>query len=264
MTMETKNKSDNKKYKLSNETIEVNGHILHRIIAIKDFGEVKKGDKGGFIESEDNLSHYDLCWVANDAKVHGHAWVSGNAIVEDYADVYNYAKVFDHAIVKDYAKVYGNTWVCDNAVVSNHARVCGHARVFDHAIVKDYAWVFDHAIVKDYAKVCNNAEVCDYAEVYDYSKVCGKTYIYGYAQISGDAVIKKMGDYIIFLNTWSSGRWFTWTKSNNKWKVGCFYGSGQELIEKAYADDKNKGDNYKTYVELVENLMKNDNESKKV
>ena len=223
-----------KKYKLSNETIEVNGHILHRIIATKDFGEVKNGDKGGFIESEDNLSHYDLCWVADEAKVFGKAWVFGNAII------------------KNYAKVYGNTWVCDNAVVSNHARVCGHARVFGHAIVKDYAWVFDHATVKDYAKV------------YDYSKVCGKAYICGYAQISGDAVIKKMGDYIIFLNTWSSGRHFTWTKSNDKWRVGCFYGSGQELIEKAYADGKNKGDNYKTYVELVEHLMKNNNESKKV
>lgn len=227
-----------KKYKLSKETIEVNGHILHRIIATKDFGEVKKGDKGGFVESEDNLSHYDLCWVANDAKVFGEAWVFGNAII------------------KNYAKVYGSTWVCDNAVVSNRARVCGNARVFGHAIVKDYAWVFDHATVKDYARVCDNAEVYDYSEVYEYSKVCGNACICGYAHISGDAVIKKMGDYIVFMNTWSSGRWFTWTKSNDKWRVGCFYGSGQQLIEKAYADGKNKGDNYKAYVELVGNLNK--------
>lgn len=47
-----------KKYELTNETIEFNGHILHRIKALKDFAykKFKKGDLGGFIESENNLS----------------------------------------------------------------------------------------------------------------------------------------------------------------------------------------------------------------
>lgn len=40
-------------------------------------------------------------------------------------------------------------------------------------------------------------------------------------------------DYIVFKNTWSSGRYFTYTKSNRKWRVGCFYGSGAELVEKS-------------------------------
>lgn len=31
-----------KKYKLTEETFEINGIILHRIIALRDFGEVKK------------------------------------------------------------------------------------------------------------------------------------------------------------------------------------------------------------------------------
>ena len=46
-----------KKYKLTDETIEVNGKTLYRIEALKDFSNVKKGDKGGFIEKEKNLSH---------------------------------------------------------------------------------------------------------------------------------------------------------------------------------------------------------------
>ena len=67
-----------KKYELTDETIEVNGHTLHRIRALKDFrltgvlpagmsSTVKAGDQGGFIESEDNLSHLGKCWVFNDA-----------------------------------------------------------------------------------------------------------------------------------------------------------------------------------------------------
>ena len=42
-----------KKYRLTDETINVDGRILHRIEALKDFGNVKKGDKGGFVEKEE-------------------------------------------------------------------------------------------------------------------------------------------------------------------------------------------------------------------
>lgn len=38
------------------------------------------------------------------------------------------------------------------------------------------------------------------------------------------------------------------------WKVGCFYGTGEELIAKAYADSKGKGDQYKLIVEYVERI----------
>ncbi|EJF84065.1 hypothetical protein MCU_00733 [Bartonella elizabethae Re6043vi] len=37
-----------KKYELTDETIEVDGHTLHRIRALKDFGDLKTGDLGGF------------------------------------------------------------------------------------------------------------------------------------------------------------------------------------------------------------------------
>ena len=142
-----------KKYELlKDDTKTVFGHTLYRIKALRDFGNVEKGDLGGYIESENNLSHY------------------GNAMVFD------------------------NAMVCDNA------------RVFD------------------------NAMVC------------------------GDAVIKSTEDYIVFKNNWSSGRYFTYTKSNKMWKVGCFYGTGQELIEKAYADSELSGKCYEAYVKLVEQL----------
>ena len=45
-----------KKYKLTEETINVDDVTLYRIEALKDFGDIHKGDKGGFIEKEDNLS----------------------------------------------------------------------------------------------------------------------------------------------------------------------------------------------------------------
>ena len=54
---------ENKKYKLTNETIEVDDKTLYRIEALKDFGDVRKGDKGGFVESVKNLSNNGDAWV---------------------------------------------------------------------------------------------------------------------------------------------------------------------------------------------------------
>lgn len=50
-----------KKYKLTDECITIGKHKLYRIEALKDFGDVHKGEKGGFIGSEVNLSQYGDC-----------------------------------------------------------------------------------------------------------------------------------------------------------------------------------------------------------
>ena len=46
-----------KKYKLTDETIKHKGRVLRRIGALKDFADVKKGDKGGYVESEKKTYH---------------------------------------------------------------------------------------------------------------------------------------------------------------------------------------------------------------
>ena len=48
---------------------------LHRIRAIAEFGLVKIGDLGGWIEKEENLSHEGKAWVCGDAEVWGNAKV---------------------------------------------------------------------------------------------------------------------------------------------------------------------------------------------
>ena len=70
-----------KKYEFTDETIEVHGRTLHRIKALRDSSGAKRGDLGGFLESEDNLSHQGDCWVSGDAKVFEDAKVYGNAQV---------------------------------------------------------------------------------------------------------------------------------------------------------------------------------------
>lgn len=97
-----------KKYRLlKNDTITVEGRILYRIVALRDFAYVKKGDKGGYVESEDNLSHVGNCWVFDKASV------SDNALVRDDALVYDDARVLGNA------RVLGKTCVLGNAKISN-------------------------------------------------------------------------------------------------------------------------------------------------
>lgn len=87
----------------------------------------------------------------------------------------------------------------------------------------------------------------------------GNARVGGNARVSGDATVRKDADYIVFKNWWSSGRYFTWTRSNNKWKVGCFYGSGKELIAKAYKDSEKSGREYERVVNYVESILKEEN-----
>ena len=68
-----------KKYKLTEETTIINDRTLYRIETLKDFGNVKKGDKGGFIENENNLSQSGDCWVYDNAMVFEDARIYGKA-----------------------------------------------------------------------------------------------------------------------------------------------------------------------------------------
>ena len=86
------------------------------------------------------------------------------------------------------------------------------------------------------------------------SNLSGNAWVYGDAWVSGNAEVINQHDYIVFKNSWSSGRYFTWTKSNDMWAVGCFYGTGKELIEKSYDDSDDSGKHYEAYVKLVETL----------
>ena len=201
-----------KKYKLTEETLEIEGHVLNRIIALRDFGEVKKGDLGGFIEKESNLSHDWTCWIYNDAVVRGNAMVYGDAKVYGNAEVYGNATVCGEAMVYGNAEVYGEAKVCGNAEVYGEAMVCGNAEVYGNAMV------------------------------------------YGNAKVCGNAKVEKKSDYIVFKNWWSSGRYFTWTRSNDMWSVGCFYGTGEELIKKAYKNSEEKGREYARIVKYVKSI----------
>ena len=86
--------------------------------------------------------------------------------------------------------------------------------------------------------------------------VSGNAIVSGNAKVSGDAEVINFQDYAVHKNSWSSGRWFTYTRSNKMWKVGCFCGTGEELVKKAYADSELSGKCYEAIVRAQEAIDK--------
>ncbi len=167
--------AERKKYVLlKNESIVVNEVTLYRIEAIISFctqlGKVHVGDKGGYVESEENLSHSGCCWIWDDAKVCGGANVQNDAQVCGKARVFDSATVRNDAIVRGRAIVHGK-----RCSVYNAAEVCEDAMIWSSNIS-------ERSVVKGYSFVQDSS-------------------VYGSSEILGNSIIKKCSIYWSTLNS---------------------------------------------------------------
>jgi len=143
-----------RKYELTPEYFREDRHMLYRIRALISLPGVKIGALGGFVESEDNLSHEGNCWIDFNGKVFGNAKVYDNARVCGSNRLIKNIWTLDNG-----SKVYGDAQIYENATVVDNAKVSGHARVFGHANVGENALVFGSANISGYAYIYDNARV---------------------------------------------------------------------------------------------------------
>ena len=153
------------------------------------------------------------------------------------------ANIFGNATVGGSSQVYGNCNIYENASIDGHSEVYGNSDIHGVARINDKAKI-------GYYAGCGTKYLNQKVEI------CGDVLIDGHTEITENAIIKDRADYAVFKNNWSSGRYFTWTKSNDMWKVGCFYGTGKQLIEKAYSDSEESGRRYEAIVKYTETLNK--------
>lgn len=177
-----------KKYELVNNSVmgligKEKRRELYQIRALRDFGNVKKGELGGYIESEENLSHDGLCWVSDQAMVMDKAIVSDDAFVRRFAKVSGCARIYDCADITGWAIIEGHS------EISKHAHVLGNAHVFGNAKISEYASVDGHSVVMD------NAIVRGSAYISGNSKIQCNADVTGTVRIIGDALIKSTSDY---------------------------------------------------------------------
>lgn len=185
-----------KKYEIvKSENIVHNGRTLYRIRALKSFWtapmtRVRKGDLGGYVESENNLSQEGYCWihynakvydnakVLDDAVIYKHAEIFGNAVIRKNARVDDDAQICGDAKVSDNAKVYENAVISGEAQIYNNAQIHGFAVVCGKAKIRNYAQIYDSACVSDDAEVCGSSFVCNVAEIGKNKKIKNEKYIF--------------------------------------------------------------------------------------
>ena len=123
------------KYKIdAQDRILHNGVWLYRIVATRNIHRhhqdpIPFGEKGGYVEHANNLSHRGECWIYDNAKVFGNARVTGEARIYDYAEI------------------SGNAWVRGNATVWNLATVDGDALVAGGVSIKGHAHISEKAVI---------------------------------------------------------------------------------------------------------------------
>ena len=116
--------------------------------------------------------------------------------------------------------------------MNSDVSIYGDAKIFGNAEIGGHATVFEHAWISGNAVISGVVCIGSSARVYEHAYIDGDVSIADNVDVAGDTVINCMDDFIVMHNNWTSGRAFIWTRSNNKWRVGCFYGTGEELIER--------------------------------
>ena len=139
--------------------------FLHRIRALRDFGDVKAGDLGGFVEGEFNLSFEpdDISWIYNDAIA------AGCSVVE-----------------KD-SRLYDKAITCDESCVSMGSVLRGSARAEDQVYIRG-------AVMRDNARASGDAMILNLADTNMGPELSENCVVYG--KVSGGASIR--GGVIVF------------------------------------------------------------------
>lgn len=271
-----------KKFELTTK-ISFNGRTLYRIRALKDFGVVKKGNLGGYVEKEANLSQTGNSWIFDDAKVmddaiikddaalhhnatvydkaivSGSASINENATLRDKATVSDKAILYGNVILVDDAKIYGKAHLYDYVLVSGNAQVYDNARCYGSTKIEDDAQIFNDTII-DNAVISGSACIFDKATVKDstilgHVNLCENITVLGQAYLTSDnnITLRSNDDYMV-VKHWSNNDMITYIKPSDHWHSPAFSSSTDHL--KNYAKNRPNKHKILAYIDFVTNALK--------
>ena len=227
---------------LSWNSLEGEPITLYRIRALKDFScpakedslfdnYINKGDLGGYIEKEENLSHEGGCWVYHNARVYGDAKVLENA------HVYNLANVFGNAVVKGYSRLLGSAYVYGNAVISGHAELDGRVSVGDNSKISGNVSINNNCQIRGDSILDGDVALGGSNHVIN-AKLTGEVNLTGAFIINFDVSDNKdIAGYVINARTNEpfspvySHYYLLASTKEDIWSERNFKGTGEELIE---------------------------------
>jgi hypothetical protein len=115
------------KYELVNYDKNKNLWQIKALIDIYHKGEklVKKGELGGFVSGEHNLSHLGSCWVYELAEIHDDARVYEDASVFNSAKLFNHVRIFGNGSAYRSIKIYDYVSIFDRGCAYGDGKITG-------------------------------------------------------------------------------------------------------------------------------------------
>jgi acyl-[acyl carrier protein]--UDP-N-acetylglucosamine O-acyltransferase len=143
---------------ITKETLVINREgreiLLHRIIALMDFQDVKKGQKGGFAEKIENVQ--DLAWVGGDAKIYDYAIIGGLSRITGCTELFNKAEIMGEVDVNGDCKIYGKATIngsfiiMDNVIIKDNVSIRGLGRIVGNITISEKFRSISRIIISAY------------------------------------------------------------------------------------------------------------------
>lgn len=141
------------KYKYTGKTSMHKGRLLHQIVCVTPFGEVKAGELGGWIQKKSNLSQKGNSWIKRNAKVYDDSKIYDDAVIGGFTEVCEQAEVFEHA------RTYGQPDISGRVKIHGHSVICNFSQIGDDAEVYEHAQILGFPIVGGTSEVCGNVSI---------------------------------------------------------------------------------------------------------
>ena len=211
---------EDKKYELVPETIhKFYSKPMYRIRALKDFSDVKKGQFGGYVESEENLSQLGNCWIYDDSIVGLGSRAIHNAVVKGSSTVIGYSEIKDSAIVDD------SSHIDNSSTISNQSKVIR-------------SFITNGSAVARKSVICNS--LIEQSSMVIDSTIGPDVHIKNGADIRFN--VSDNGDYVVYKAPMSYGRSLTASTKMDIWSCSPHADTAEKLREFLIEDEVLKED----------------------
>ena len=190
---------ENKKYELSDITMEFGIKTLYKIRALKNFSDVKKGDLGGWVSSENNLSQEGNCWIYDEAKCMDNARMYDNSCMYDYSEMYDSSRMYGYSKMYDSSEMHDSSTMYGNSIMYGNSMMCGYSKMFDNTEMFDDSAMYEYSVMNGYSIMFGNSEMHGDSEMHDHSRMYGDSILKDEEKLYGE-LISKVDKFIDISN----------------------------------------------------------------
>ena len=175
-----------KKYKLTTKTKLIDGHKVYRIKALKSFDtiigrRVNKGDLGGWVESEDNLSHDGTCWLFDEAAGYDNSRRTEDSVGYGNSRQSGNSRQYGNSQQFDDSRQYGHSWQ------SGNSRQYGYSQQYGNSLQYGDSRQYENSQQYGSSQQYGNSQQYGFSRQYDNSHQYGNSRQSGYSQRSGNS-----------------------------------------------------------------------------